>query len=94
MKKEISKLKKQESSKIQKVDDAGVSSESFEHIVKMLQTKADKSELERLYEVKSNKVDFENILDIQQIMSKHFKHVMVLLIEISNCQLAKPNETR
>jgi hypothetical protein len=32
--------------------------------------KADKTELDKLYEQKTNKIDFENILDIQEIMSK------------------------
>lgn len=32
--------------------------------------KADKHDLEKLFEIKSNKIDIENVLDIQTIMGK------------------------
>lgn len=50
----------------------------------MLSMKADVTDLERLYELKINKVDFENVLDIQSVMSKQFKHILVLFMEIIN----------
>ena len=56
--------------------------------------KADKSELDKLYEQKTNKIDFENILDIQEIMSKQFKHIVVLFIEMLNCYNVKLNESK
>ena len=36
----------------------------------MVALKADMTDLERLYEIKINKVDFENVLDVQSVMSK------------------------
>ena len=64
----------------------GLSSEAMQNMKRLMALKADKTEIERLYELKSNKVEQENILDIQTIMSKQFKHVLVLFIEIINCQ--------
>ena len=39
-------------------------------IKKMLALKADKTDLDRVFELKCNKIDIENLLDIQQIISK------------------------
>jgi hypothetical protein len=36
----------------------------------LMQMKADKCEIEKLYELKTSKIEFENVLDIQQVMSK------------------------
>ena len=36
-----------------------------EHFKKMLGSKADKEDLTRIFELKVNKIDFENVLDIQ-----------------------------
>ena len=51
-------------------------------------------DIERLYELKSNKIDVENVLDVQTIMSKQFKHILVLFVEITNCQMLKANDTK
>lgn len=60
----------------------------------MMQMKADKNDLERVCELKCNKIDFENILDIQNIMCKQFKHILVLFIEMLNCETSKVHDTR
>ena len=67
------------------------SMEGIENIKKMMLMKADKAEVERLNHIKCNKVDSENILDIQSIMCKQFQHILVLFIEIVNCQAVKDN---
>ena len=72
----------------------GLSAEVMQNMKRLMALKADKTEIERLYELKSNKVDQENILDVQTIMSKQFKHVLVLFIEIINCQTMKAKETK
>lgn len=59
-----------------------------------MQMKADKSEIEKLYEVKTSKIEFENVLDIQQIMSKQFRHIVILFIEIVSCWTHKINDTK
>lgn len=56
--------------------------------------KADKNDLEKVFELKCNKIDFENVLDIQNIMCKQFKHILVLFIEIVNCETTKAHDTR
>lgn len=56
--------------------------------------KAEKKDIERLFELKSNKIDIENILDVQTIMSKQFKHILVLFVEITNCLQVKANDTK
>lgn len=60
----------------------------------LMQLKADKQDLDKVFALKMNKVDFENVLDIQSVMSKQFKHLLVLFIEIINCQVSKVNDTR
>lgn len=60
----------------------------------MMQMKADQSDLERLYDVKINRVDFESMLDVQGVMSKQLKHVLVLMIEVINCLQGKAQEAR
>ena len=56
--------------------------------------KADKSDLDKIYDVKCNKIDFENCLDIQNIMSKQFKHIVVLFIEMMNFENEKGHSTK
>ena len=46
--------------------------------------KADKMDIEKLYEIKSNKQDTETMLDCQQMICKYFKQLLVLFIEIVN----------
>ena len=93
----ISKKEKQMGTRAVQQESAnsgGLSAEAMQNMKRLMALKADKTEIERLYELKSNKVDQENILDVQTIMSKQFKHVLVLFIEIINCQTMKAKETK
>jgi len=56
--------------------------------------KADKVDIEKLYEIKSNKLDTDNMLDVQTMMQKQFKHILILFIELINLQSLRANETR
>ena len=56
--------------------------------------KADKKDLDRIYDVKCNKIEFENCLDIQNIMCKQFKHILVLFIEMMNFETGKIHSTK
>ena len=56
--------------------------------------KADKIDLEKLYELKSNKLDTDTMLTCQQLMTKYFKQIMVLFIEIVNFNTLRPNDTK
>jgi hypothetical protein len=51
---------------------------------KLMIMKADKIDIEKIYEIKSNKCDTDNMLEVQQLMSKQFKHILVLFIELIN----------
>ena len=70
------------------------SMEGLENIKRMLSLKADKADLEKLDLMKCNKVDSENMLDIQSIMCRQFQHILVLFIEIINCQVKKESDTK
>ena len=61
-----------------------LASDGVTNFKKQLIMKADKVDIEKLYEIKSNKVDTENMLEVQQIMSKQFKHILILFIEVVN----------
>lgn len=41
-----------------------------EKLKKLLSLKSDKMDMDRLFEIKCNKIDIENVLDIQTIMAK------------------------
>lgn len=71
-----------------------MSAEGLENVKRMMTMKAEKKDIERLYELKSNKIDVENVLDVQTIMSKQFKQMLVLFVEITNCQMLKANDTK
>ena len=73
---------------------AAIHSEGLGQLKTMMQMKADKNDLERVCELKCNKIDFENILDIQNIMCKQFKHILVLFFEMLNCETSKVHDTR
>ena len=47
--------------------------------------KADKEEIGKIVELKSNKIDLENLTNVQGIMIKQFKHILVLFVESVKC---------
>ena len=91
MKDEIEMNKQQLTKKIaqkgpQKQTSADISlGAGTEGLINLLKQKADVTDLEKLNELKSNRVDCEAILDIQTMMSKQFKQLLVLFVEITNC---------
>jgi hypothetical protein len=56
--------------------------------------KADKVDIEKIYEIKSDKVETNNMLEVQQLMSKQFKHILVLFIELINLHAIKAGDTK
>lgn len=48
--------------------------------------KADKIDIEKLYDIKSNKIETDNMINVQQIFSKQFKQILVLFIELISLQ--------
>lgn len=71
-----------------------LSTEQGQSLKKQLVMKADKIDIEKLYELKSNKKDTDNMVDCQQIMCKQFKHILVLFIEVVNFNNARANESQ
>lgn len=56
--------------------------------------KADRESIDILHKVKTNKIDTEMIKDVQIMMSKQFKQILVLFVEMVNCQTAKLHESK
>ena len=61
---------------------------------KLLVMKADKVDIERIYEIKSNKTDTDNMLEVQAMMQKQMKHTLVLFLELVNLQSVRADDTR
>lgn len=64
------------------------------NLKRLLIMKADKMDIEKLYEIKSNKAETDNMIDVQTMMHKQFKHILVLFIELLNIQSVKSDDTR
>jgi len=56
-------------------------------------SKADQTELQALFELKSNKVDTEQIMNSQQMLSRQIKHLIVLFMESVKVQISAPLES-
>ena len=86
--------------KVEKVKQEGengdiLQGENGKRIKKLLSMKADKIDLETIYQIKSNKKDTEGLLGTQVTMNNYFKHILTLFIEIVDVQVAmKPNESK
>ena len=61
-----------------------LASDGNQNIKKMLIMKADKVDIEKIYEIKSNKTDTDCMLDVQEIMHKQLKHMLILFVELVN----------
>ena len=56
--------------------------------------KADQTELQALFEMKTNKVDTEQVMNSQIVLSRQMKHLAVLFIESVKVQLAGALESQ
>lgn len=63
-------------------------------ILKVLSLKADQNDLEKLHELKTNKEDTENMMDLIIEMNRILQHVIVMLNETLKINLIKANDTR
>ena len=59
-----------------------LAAEHSANLRKMLVMKADKMDVERLYELKSNKLDTDTMINQQRTISKQFQHILSLFIEL------------
>ena len=62
------------------------------NLKKQLLMKADRLDIEKLFEIKSNISDTQNMIECQQVLTDHTKHVLVLFIEILNLQTIKAGD--
>jgi hypothetical protein len=60
----------------------------------VLALKVDKKDMERLNEIKSNKVDTENLIDSINTLNKQIQHVILILSEGLKLNIAKGDDTR
>lgn len=63
-------------------------------IIKVLSLKADRTDLDRLDEVKQSKEDAENLMDLLVEMNQQIQHVVVVLNETLKMNLIKAQDTR
>lgn len=59
----------------------------------MLSLKADADDLNKLHEIKTNKEDTENMMDLIIEMNKINQHIIVILSETLKINLIKANDT-
>ena len=71
-----------------------INNEGEAGLFKVLSLKADQNDLERLHEIKTNKVDTENMMDLIIEMNRLVQHIIVLLNETLKINLIKANDTR
>lgn len=62
--------------------------------LKVLSLKADQNDLEKINEMKTNKIDTENMMDLIIEMNRLLQHIIVLLNETLKINLIKANDTR
>nr|ACK37611.1 putative reticulocyte-binding protein 2 [Kahliella matisi] len=62
-------------------------------VYQVLNSKANRSDLERLNEQKSNKVDTEQLLNSLGVLSRQLKHMLVLFMESIRSSLANASDT-
>ena len=63
-------------------------------LAKVLSLKADKNDLEKIHEIKTNKEDTENMMDLIVEMNQQIQHTVVLLNETLRLNLQKPSDTK
>lgn len=69
-------------------------SEGNDGIIKALSLKAEKNDVEQLYETKANQEELQKLVMFINDMSKLLQHLIVLLSESLKVNLLKANETR
>ena len=63
-------------------------------LLKVLSLKADSDDLQKLHEIKTNKEDTENMMELIIEMNRLIQHVIVILSETIKINLIKANDTR
>ena len=63
-------------------------------LLKVLSLKADQNDLEKINEIKTNKIDTENMMDLIIEINRLIQHIIVLMNETLKINLIKANDTR
>ena len=71
-----------------------IMNEGTNGLLRVLSLKADQNDLEKLHEIKTNKEDTENMMDLIIEMNRIVQHVIVILNETLKINLIKANDTR
>ena len=71
-----------------------IMNEGEQGLFKVLSNKADTDEVNRLNEIKSDKVDTENMIDLIVEQNRLIQHIIVMLSETLKINLIKANDTR
>ena len=71
-----------------------IMNEGEQGLIKVLSNKADTDEVNRLNEIKSDKVDTENMIDLIVEQNRLIQHIIVMLSETLKINLIKANDTR
>ena len=63
-------------------------------LLKILSLKADADDLQKLHQIKTNKEDSENMMELIIEMNRLIQHIIVILSETLKVNLIKANDTR
>jgi len=55
--------------------------------------KADKIDIEKIFEIKSDKATVDSLQEFQTTMHSQFKHILILFIELVDLHTDRPNDT-
>ena len=73
---------------------SAILNEGSNGLLKVLSLKADQNDLEKLHELKTNKEDTENMMDLIIEMNRIVQHIIVILNETLKVNLIKANDPR
>ena len=73
---------------------SAILNEGSNGLLKVLSLKADQNDLEKLHELKTNKEDTDNMMDLIIEMNRIVQHIIVILNETLKVNLIKANDTR
>ena len=63
-------------------------------LLKVLSLKADADDLQKLHQIKTNKEDTENMMELIIEMNRLIQHIIVILSETLKVNLIKANDTK
>jgi phosphoribosylformylglycinamidine (FGAM) synthase PurS component len=68
-------------------------SDGAAHLKRLLLHKADKIDIEKMYEIKADKKETTNVVQAVKSMTDFFKQILVMFISLASAQTIKANDT-